>query len=66
MVPKGLPTNDGSHSYSLVLGTKELCRVRATVKKRRILLKEWFQKEDPRREEVVSQVRALPTMQVLR
>lgn len=35
---------------------KELDRMTAIIKQRRILLKEWFVAEDPRREEVVTQV----------
>ncbi|CAN0108177.1 unnamed protein product, partial [Ectocarpus sp. 13 AM-2016] len=34
---------------------KELSRMTAIVKQRRILLKEWFMAEDARREEVVTQ-----------
>lgn len=35
--------------------------MRCLVKQRRILLKDWFRSEDPRREEAVTQVHAMLT-----
>ena len=50
-------TNKTSCLFALEM-LKELTRIRGIVKQRRILLKEWFTMDDPRRERVVTQVRA--------
>lgn len=52
----GCPHLSISRGICIPFDQKELGRMTTIIKQRRILLKEWFVAEDPRREEAVTQV----------